>query len=55
MIFRNVDRKGWDPSIKTYLADGGYKELKKALKMKPGEVTEPRRIGFRLAEELNEA
>ena len=40
MIFRNVDRKGWDPSLKTYLEDGGYKELKQALKMKPGEVTE---------------
>ncbi|NIP97901.1 MAG: NADH-quinone oxidoreductase subunit NuoF, partial [Akkermansiaceae bacterium] len=40
MIFRNVDRRGWDPSIKTYLADGGYKELRKALKMKPSEVIE---------------
>jgi NADH-quinone oxidoreductase subunit F len=40
MIFRNVDRRGWDESIKSYLADGGYKDLKKALKMKPHEVTE---------------
>ena len=40
LIFRNVDRKGWDPSLKTYLADGGYKQLRRALKMKPGAVTE---------------
>ena len=32
MIFRNVDRQGWDESIKSYISDGGYKELKKALK-----------------------
>ena len=35
LIFRNIDREGWDPSLKTFLADGGYKELKKALKMTP--------------------
>ena len=40
MIFRNVDRRGWDESINSYLADGGYKDLKKAMKMKPHEVTE---------------
>ncbi len=40
LIFRNVDRKGWNPSIKKYLADGGYKELRKSLRMKPGKVTE---------------
>ena len=38
MIFRNVDRQGWDTSIKSYIADGGYKQLKKAIKMKPQEV-----------------
>ena len=40
LIFRNVDRKGWNPSIKKYLADGGYKELRKSLRMKPGKITE---------------
>jgi NADH-quinone oxidoreductase subunit F len=30
MIFRNVDRAGWDTSIETYLKDGGYEILKKA-------------------------
>ena len=40
LIFRNVDRSGWDPSLETYLADGGYEQLRKALKMEPGEVTE---------------
>lgn len=40
LIFRNVDREGWDPSIGTYIKDSGYKQLKKALEMKPGDVTE---------------
>ena len=35
LIFKNVDRKGWNPSIKTYLADGGYEMLKKAITMDP--------------------
>ena len=35
MIFRNVDRAGWDPSIERYLKDGGYKTLSKSLNMKP--------------------
>jgi NADH-quinone oxidoreductase subunit F len=48
LIFRNIDREGWDPSLKTFLADGGYKELKKALKMTPGEVTdEVKKSGLR--------
>ena len=38
LIFRNVDRKGWNPKIKTYLAEGGYEMAMKALKMKPQEV-----------------
>lgn len=38
MIFKNVDRKGWDPSIETYIKDGGYEVLKKALEMKPEDV-----------------
>ena len=31
LIFRNVDREGWDPSIECYLRDGGYEMLKKAV------------------------
>jgi NADH-quinone oxidoreductase subunit F len=38
LIFKNVDRKGWDPKIRTYLAEGGYEMAMKALKMKPQEV-----------------
>ena len=40
LIFRNVDRVDWDTSISRYLADGGYEELKKALKMEPKAITE---------------
>ena len=39
MIFRNVDRKGWDQSIDSYIKDGGYEMAKKALKMEPSEIT----------------
>ncbi|MGY8639929.1 MAG: NADH-quinone oxidoreductase subunit NuoF [Verrucomicrobiales bacterium] len=39
MIFKNVDREGWDQSIETYEKDGGYEVLKKALKMAPGDIT----------------
>ncbi|MEM7010259.1 MAG: NADH-quinone oxidoreductase subunit NuoF [Verrucomicrobiota bacterium] len=39
MIFKNVDREGWDQSIETCIAAGGYEQLKKALKMEPGEIT----------------
>ncbi|WP_343218222.1 NADH-quinone oxidoreductase subunit NuoF [Haloferula helveola] len=40
MIFRNVDREGWDPSIDCYLNDGGYEELRKAFGMEPKAITE---------------
>ncbi len=40
LIFKNVDRVGWDPSIDCYLRDGGYAELRKALAMQPREITE---------------
>lgn len=40
LIFRNVDRQNWDPSIQRFLKDGGYDQLKKALQMKPSEVIE---------------
>jgi len=40
MIFRNVDRQGWDQSIESYIKDGGYKMAEKALKkMEPSEIT----------------
>ena len=39
MIFRNVDRKNYDPSMETYQKNGGYEELKKAVEMAPGDVT----------------
>ncbi len=40
MIFKNVDREGWDPSIDTYLNDGGYEQLKKVMGMEPKAITE---------------
>jgi len=40
LIFKNVDRQGWDTSIETYLNDGGYEVLKKSLGMDPKAVTE---------------
>lgn len=41
VVFRNVDREGWDPSIETYIEDGGYEQLTKALtKMTPDEIRE---------------
>ncbi len=40
LIFKNVDREGWNPSIECYLRDGGYEDLKKAFAMAPKEVTE---------------
>ncbi len=38
MIFKNVDREGWDASIERYIEDGGYEQLKKALGMEPAAV-----------------
>lgn len=40
LIFRNIDREGWNPSIACYLKDGGYEMLKKALEMEPKDITE---------------
>ncbi|MCP5536419.1 MAG: NADH-quinone oxidoreductase subunit NuoF [Akkermansiaceae bacterium] len=39
LIFKNIDREGWDPSIDCYLRDGGYEQLKKALTMEPQAIT----------------
>ncbi len=48
MIFRNVDREGWDPSIDTYLGEGGYEQLKKAVAMEPQAITdEVKKAGVR--------
>jgi NADH-quinone oxidoreductase subunit F len=38
MIFRNVDRAGWDQSIETAMADGAYEMLKKAVKMERQDI-----------------
>ena len=40
LIFRNIDRKGWNASLKKYVSEGGYKSLEKSLRMEPGEVTQ---------------
>ncbi|MEC5125455.1 NADH-quinone oxidoreductase subunit NuoF [Verrucomicrobiales bacterium BCK34] len=48
VVFKNVDREGWDPSMDMYLSEGGYDQLKKALTLKPGEVTdEVKKAGLR--------
>src|SRR5438067_678644 len=33
IIFKNIGRKNWKTDIKTYLEDGGYDDLRKAIKM----------------------
>lgn len=38
IIFGNISKPGYDTSLKTYLAHGGYSSLKKALEMKPSEI-----------------
>src|ERR1700751_2794828 len=38
IVFKNIDREGWTPDIDCYLKNGGYEELKKALKMKPQDI-----------------
>ena len=39
LIFKNIDRAGWDPSIDCYMKDGGYDQLKKAINMEPKDIT----------------
>jgi len=39
LILRNVGRGDYDPSIACYLRHGGYESLKKAMAMKPEEIT----------------
>ncbi len=39
LIFKNIDRVDWNPSIDCHMADGGYDQLKKAIKMQPIDIT----------------
>ncbi len=48
LIFRNVDRAGYDPSIQSYLADGGYEQLRKAVTMeRQAIIDEVKKSGLR--------
>jgi len=48
MIFRNVDREGWNPSLARYLEDGGYEQWKSALRLEPKAITdEVKKSGLR--------
>ena len=38
IIFKNIGRENWKTDIKTYLKDGGYEDLKKAVKMSRAEI-----------------
>jgi NADH-quinone oxidoreductase subunit F len=38
LVFKNVDRDGWTNDIESYLGDGGYEDLKKALAMQPADI-----------------
>lgn len=38
IVFKNIDRDGWSNDIETYIQDGGYQELKKALTMPPADI-----------------
>jgi NADH-quinone oxidoreductase subunit F len=48
LIFKNIGREGWKIDIDTYLKDGGYEQLKKALKMsRPDIVSQVKTSGLR--------
>ena len=38
LVFKNIGRQKWNTDIKTYLRDGGYEQLKKAVKMSRTEI-----------------
>jgi NADH-quinone oxidoreductase subunit F len=38
LIFKNIGRRGWDTGIKTYIKDGGYEDLKKAVTMSRADI-----------------
>ncbi len=40
LIFKNIDRVDYDPSIECYLANGGYEQLRKAVAMAPKDLIE---------------
>jgi len=40
VVFKNIDVAGYTPDIECYQRHGGYAQLKKALGMKPEEITE---------------
>jgi len=40
IIFEKISQPGYDTSIETYLRNGGYEALKKALGMKPAEIVD---------------
>ena len=43
IIFENISKPGYDATIETYLAHGGYESLRKAVTMKPGRSSTPSR------------
>jgi NADH-quinone oxidoreductase subunit F len=48
LIFKNIDRDGYDASIDCYLRDGGYEQLKAAVKMeKAAIINEVKASGLR--------
>jgi len=48
LVFKNIGRPDWKVDIDTYLADGGYEQLKKALTMaRPDIVNEVKTSGLR--------
>lgn len=48
LIFKNIDREGWNPSIDRYMEEGGYDQLKKAITMEPNDITtEVKKSGLR--------
>jgi NADH-quinone oxidoreductase subunit F len=48
LIFKNIDRVDYDPSIECYLKDGGYEQMKAALKMeKSAIINEVKASGLR--------
>ena len=48
LIFKNIGRRDWKIDIDTYLRDGGYEQLKKALKMSRSDiVNEVKNSGLR--------
>ena len=48
IIFKNIGRKNWKTDIKTYLDDGGYEDLRKAVRMSRADiVNEVKTAGLR--------